>query len=148
MRKLVIAAALATVALGAAAGCTTATPNAGGTSAPATTTTAADITAQVCTEAVAYNTTAWAAVNAKFLELQAALVAQDQAKFEKLAEEGQKLSDDWEAKLNELIAKSPKDEVKKELNDLVALIKDETMTIDQAKSTYEKESGELASACA
>jgi hypothetical protein len=148
MRKLVIAAALAAVALGATAGCTTAAPTAGGTSAPATTTTAADITAQVCTEAKSYNETASTALNTKFAEITAALMAQDQAKYATLLGEAEKIVKEWEAKLGELTVKGPKDEVKKELTDMVAVIKDETLTLDQVKAAYAKESAELATACA
>jgi ABC-type Fe3+-hydroxamate transport system substrate-binding protein len=124
MRKLMITAALATVALAGAAGCAdnSVTPSSSAsasTAAPATT--AADQTKAVCEEAGTVSTTAGEAISAKAKEVAAA--SGDQTKQLKIAGDLITLANDWSAKLTELSAKPIKPEVKQALTDGATTIK-------------------------
>lgn len=120
MRKLIITAALATVALAAAAGCADNSPkpssSASSTAAAAgTTAAAADQTKEVCTEAASTSTTAGLAISAKAKDIAAA--SGDQAKQLQVAGDLIKLANDWSSKLTELSAKPIKPEVKQALTE-------------------------------
>jgi hypothetical protein len=117
MRKLIITAALATVALAAAAGCAdnSVKPSSSTSASAGTTTSAADQTAAVCEEAGAVSTTAGEAISAKAKD--AAAASGDQVKQLQIAGDLIKLANDWSAKLTELSAKPIKPEVKQALTD-------------------------------
>jgi hypothetical protein len=117
MRKLIISAALATVALAAAAGCAdnSVKPGSSASASAGTTTSAADQTAAVCAQAATVSTTAGEAISAKATE--AAAASGDQAKQLQLAGDLVKLANDWSAKLTELSTKPIKPEVKQSLTE-------------------------------
>ena len=124
MRKLIITAAFAALALTGVAACadnsepgtsTTTTP-AGGSSPSA----AGDQTKQVCDEAQSASTTAADALKAKATELAAA--GSDQAKQLQIGTELATIAGDWSKKLNELSAKPIKPEVKQALTEGVSTI--------------------------
>jgi hypothetical protein len=118
MRKLIITAALATVALAAAAGCAynSVKPSSSeSVSTGTSTTSAADQTAAVCEQAGTVSTTAGDAIAAKAKD--AAAASGDQVKQLQIAGDLIKLANDWSAKLTELSAKPIKPEVKQALTD-------------------------------
>lgn len=122
MRKLMITASLAAVALAGLAACADNSVNPSSsqsantptvTSAPATT--AADQTKQVCTDAAAASSTAAVALQAKFAEVQAA--NGDQMKLLAIATDAAKIATEWSGKLTTLAAKPIDPDVKKALTD-------------------------------
>ena len=108
MRKLMITAVAAAVALGPVAACSS-----GGS---------ADQTREVCVEAIAAGTTASAAIQAKVNEGSQAVASGDQAKLLQIAADLRKTASDWSAKLTELSQKQIKPEVKTALTESAATI--------------------------
>ena len=117
MRKLIISAVLATIALTAAAGCAdnSVKPSSSASASAGTTTSAADQTAAVCEQASTVSTTAGQAISAKATE--AAAAGGDQARQFQIAGDLIKLANDWAAKLTELSNKPIKPEVKQSLTE-------------------------------
>jgi hypothetical protein len=124
MRKLIITA-VAGVVLAGLAGCADnsvkpgSSESAGPSSAAGTTTTtsAADQTKAVCTEAISTNATATSAIQAKATEAAAAMSSNDLAKMSSIAADLQKLGSDWSSKLTELSKKDIDADVKSALID-------------------------------
>jgi ABC-type Fe3+-hydroxamate transport system substrate-binding protein len=155
MRKLMITAALATVALAGAAGCadnSVKPSSSASASTAAPTTSAADQTKAVCEEAGTVSTTAGEAIAAKAKEVAAA--SGDQTKQLKIGGELITLANDWSAKLTELSAKPIKPEVKQALTDGATTIKGLTNPVAiQTANAAEIESklkllvGKISAAC-
>jgi hypothetical protein len=154
MRKLMITAALAAVALAGVAGCADNSPKpASSSSASSAAATAADQTKQVCDEAASTSTTAAAAIQAKATELVAA--NGDQAKMLQVGTDLAKLASDWSAKLTELSAKPINAQVKQALSDGVTTITTlsnpttlQSTTPAQVQSQIQGAIGKITAACA
>jgi hypothetical protein len=159
MRKLIIIAALATVAATGVAGCADNSVKPSSSSSAATTTTAAapttaaDQTKQVCDEALSASTTAGAAIQTKFTELTAA--AGDQAKQLQIGTDMVKIANDWSAKLTELSAKPINPQVKQALTEGVATISSlsnpvtlQSTTAAQAETQLKALAAKITTACA
>lgn len=150
MRKLMMTAAMAAVALGGAAACGTSSPEPSGTT-QATTTTAADQTKEVCAQAISEGTTATAAIKTKVAEAMAAFSAGDQAKVLQITNDIKKTAGDWSTKLNELSNKPIKPEVKAALTDGITKINTlaaaTTPPVD-AEAKMTEFATKLAAACA
>jgi ABC-type Fe3+-hydroxamate transport system substrate-binding protein len=155
MRKLIISAALATVALAAAAGCAdnSVKPSSSASASAGTTTSAADQTAAVCEQAGTVSTTAGEAISAKATE--AAAASGDQAKQLQIAGDLIKLANDWSAKLTELSNKPIKPEVKQSLTEGATTITGlanpaaiQTTSAAQVETKLKTVVAKIATACA
>ncbi len=122
MRKFMIIAAMAAVALGGAAACaqSPASPSPS-TSAP-TSAAAADETKSVCTDATSASTTAIATLKQKLTEGTTAFLAGDTAKVAAAQAAAKQTATDWTTKLTALAAKPIKPEVKTLLTNGVSTI--------------------------
>jgi hypothetical protein len=146
MRRFLITAALAVVAVGAAAGCTTGptpTPSATGS---------ADETKAVCDQAKAYAATASAAILAKYTEGTQAIASGNAAAAATAAAAGKQLLADWSTTYKQFANKSIKPDVKTAITN-IANWAEQTAGATSAdpaalQATYADLSTKLATACA
>jgi hypothetical protein len=158
MRKSLIVAVLAAVALGGAVGC--AHPNEAPlpgetrtTTAPATNATGADETKAVCTEAISTSASAVATLKAKLAEGTAAAAANDQGKLIAAQLAAKATATEWVNKLNTLAARPIKPQVKTVLTDGIAMINSmmaspANLNPTTAEGKLNDFTSKLASACA
>jgi hypothetical protein len=159
MRKSLIVAALAAIALGGTVGCahpneaplpgetrTPTTASTGNTSAP-------DETKAVCAEATSTSTTAISTLKAKVAEATAAQAAGDQGKLIAAQLAARTTATEWSNKLTSLSARPIKPQVKTVLTDGAKMINDMTanpasLTPASAEAKLNDFTGKLAGACA
>ncbi len=121
MRKLMITASLAAVALAGLAACAdnsvspSSSQSASTPASASATTSAADQTKQVCLDAAAAGSTASTELQAKFVEAQAA--NGDQMKLVQIAGDAARIAGQWSTKLTELSAKPIDPDVKAALTE-------------------------------
>jgi hypothetical protein len=150
MRKVLTVTAIAAIALGAVA-CAEPTPSpsatgtAGATSAPATTT-AADQTKEVCTEALSTESTSAAAVVAKINEINQG------ANPMTVRTEVLSIVNTWKSTFADLAQRPIKPEVKASLDEHVTFLGDlsnqAVLSPDAVQSKFTEMSGKLTAACA
>ena len=157
MRKSLIPAVIAALALGGAAGCAHPheAPLPGESRTPTATTaaTGADETKAVCSEAMSASTTAVASLRVKLTEAKAALDAKNQAGALTAANAASVIAKDWSSKLSTLVARPIKPDVRTVLADGITMINSlvaagPNLNPTDAESKLTSFTTKLASACA
>jgi hypothetical protein len=151
MRKLLITAALAAVALGGAAACTTAPPGDGPSSSP--TSAAADQSASVCADAIAYEKAQSLASVNKIQEGINDAASGNTAGVAQVQTDLTKLLGDWTTKFTDLSQKPVKAEVKASLGEWLTFLNQvpaqaQTTTLPQLQSQFNDLDTKLTTACA
>jgi hypothetical protein len=151
MRKVLIAAVLAGVALGGVAACSSGTPS-NGTTTPAASSTTQDETKDVCTQAIAMEKQNGAAVIAK-IQAAFASIAAGGTVDPQLQSDLLKIQSDWVTAFNGFAAKPIKPEVKTAITNFVTYVQSfvasgNSQTLPQATAKFNELDQALTAACA
>jgi hypothetical protein len=114
MRKVLMAAVLATAALGGTAACTSA-PSAGAAGS-------SDDTTSVCSQAISYERTQTEVAKNKFLQVVGDLGAGDPTDAKQVETDIVGIAKDWQTKFTDLASKNVKPSVKTALNDWLTFL--------------------------
>lgn len=152
MRKLLIVAILAGVALTGAAACATNTPAGSVSSAPGSTTAAgADQTADVCTQALALEKADGTAVLTKVQAYLQAVASGQAVDGTQVLADLTKIQSDWVTAFTTFSDKPIKPEVKTALQNFITFVQglnqSSNLTVTQVTSTYNQLDQALATAC-
>jgi hypothetical protein len=152
MRKLVIMAIVAGVALGGAAACASNTPADTVSSAPGSTTAAAtDETADVCAQALALEKADGTAVLTKVQSYLAAIAQGQAVDSTQVLADLTKIQSDWVTAFTAFAGKQVKPEVETALQNFITFVQgisqNSNLTVPQVTAQYESLDQALATAC-
>ncbi len=158
MRKLLIVVALAATALGGAVACSSGTPSPGSSSSSAPTGSSSatasgpDVTAQVCTDAIALEKKDAADVLTKVNAALASLAANQPVDTTQLQADLTKIQSDWVTTFQGYSAENVKPEVRTALNNFVQFVQSisasNTTSLTDATQKFNQLDQALVSACA